>query len=353
MNLLIVKLSAIGDVVLTLPFVEALRKAYPDARLTWLVEEAAADVVMGLPQVDRVLVSRRKAWIRDIKKGRIFSTARKMAGFLRELRQERYDAVIDLQGLFKSAIFTYLTGSRRRIGFDRSREFSHLFYNRRLAPYPRNQHAYLRNLDAAASLGAEIESYKRSGSPIRLPQDPDAAEKARSLLNGLTGTRVVINSSARWETKCWPMAYWRDLVGRLARDPAVDVILTGAPSDRDLSREVKGDTDRVLDLTGQTSLRELAEVFRTADLVVSSDTGPMHLAASTGTAVLALFGPTAPWRSGPYGPNHRVLWQGLKCAPCFKKTCPDPVCMTGLSVEAVHAAVREALPWCDAERFQH
>lgn len=343
MNILIVKLSAIGDVVLALPFLEALRRTWPRARITWLVEEAAAEVVLDHPALDRVLVVRRKAWLKEIRQGRLRRAARELKDFLSLFRAEEFDLVIDLQGLFKSAIFTFLSRGRTRVGFDRSRELSHLWYNRRMAPYDRDRHAYTRNLETAAFFGADLSLHPDLAEGLLLPRHEASAQRAAEFLAPARGRRVVLNPAARWATKLWPVRNWRDLARRLAGEPGVSVVLTGAPGDLDLTREISAGDARMLDLAGATSLKELAEVFRQSDLVVSSDTGPMHLAAAAGTPVVALFGPTAPWRSGPYGPRHRVLFRDLACAPCFKRRCRDIRCMAEIEVGHVHEAVRGIL----------
>ena len=335
MNILIVKLSAIGDVVMTLPFLAALRRRYPDANVTWLVEEASAGVLDDHPQIDRVLVSRRKAWMRDLKKGRWGRARREAARFLRELRDREYDLVIDLQGLFKSGILAYLSGGKRRVGFDRTRELSYLFVNERLARYDPDRHALERYLDAAVYLGADPEWEV----VWELPAGEALLRRARELTEPLPGRLVVINPGAKWDSKLWPTSSWREL-GRLLSERAdVSLILTGSPDEAQVNREIGQGLDDVLDLTGKTGLSLLAEIFRLAELVVCPDTGPMHLAAAVGSPVVALFGPTAPWRTGPYGPGHTVLRTGAPCAPCFRKKCPDPHCMTGLSPETVFEAV--------------
>lgn len=343
MNVLIVKLSAIGDVVLALPFLEALRRTWPQARISWLVEEAAAEVVLDHPALDRVFVLKRKAWLKQARQGRLRSAAREFAEFLGLLRAEEYDLVVDLQGLFKSAIFTFLSRGRVRVGFDRSRELSHLWYNRRMAAYDRDRHAYTRNLETAAFFGADPKLFPDLAAGLVLPRHEAAAARAAELLATAQGRRVVLNPAARWPTKLWPVSSWRDLAGRLAGELGVSVVLTGAPGDLGLTREIAAGDARMLDLAGLTSLKELAEVFRLSDVVVSPDTGPMHLAAAAGTPVAALFGPTAPWRSGPYGPRHRVLSRNLACAPCFKRQCRDIRCMAEIEAQDVYEAVRGIL----------
>jgi len=339
LNILIIKLSAIGDVAQCQPFLEALRRTYPQARLTWLVEETASDIVLDHSQIDRVLVSHRKSWIREIKKGRIRSTIKEIRLFLKDLRSEKYDLVIDLQGLFKSGIFAFLSGGRQKVGFDRSRELSYLFYNRRMEPYNIDQHALLRYLDVAALLGAEVDKNVK----FCLPRNDDAAHRAEQMLAGSGKPKVVLNPVARWTTKLWPRESWKELIRRMSRELDIQVVLTGGPQDRAFNREIFQGSHGALDVTGKTSLKVLMEIFRSADLVVCPDTGPMHLAAGVGVPVVALFGPTAPWRTGPFGPGHLVLRRELECSPCFRKSCPDPKCMTELSVDEVYEAVRTRL----------
>ncbi len=217
MNILIVKLSAIGDVVQSLPFLEAMRR-------TWLVEEASADLLTDHPALDRVLVSRRKTWVRELKQGHVGRTLGRIRAFLKDLRAEKYDLLVDLQGLFKSGILAFLSGGRRRVGFDRTRELSYLFLNERLAPYDPDRHALLRYLDVAACLGAEV-----SDAAFHLPEHGPAAEETKRLLGPAGARRVVVNTGAKWDSKLWPVAHWRELCRRLAASPGLQVFLPGAP----------------------------------------------------------------------------------------------------------------------------
>ncbi|MFH1136739.1 MAG: glycosyltransferase family 9 protein [Pseudomonadota bacterium] len=334
MNILIVKLSAIGDVVLALPFLESLRRAFPRARITWLVEEAAAGLLPPPPLLDRVLVARRKTWLRELAAGRPWRAARDVGGFIRELRRERYDVVVDLQGLLKSGVWVGLSRGKRKIGFDRTRELSYLFLGERLPRYDPERHALLRYLDAAVYLGGAAEPVM-----FRFPERPEAAREAEKLLAGLSRPLVAVNPGAKWPSKLWPEAHWRELIRRLAGDLGLGVVLTGSPDERAANGRLALGPDPAADLTGRTSLPVLAEVFRRVDLVVGPDTGPMHLAAATGTPVIALFGPTAPWRTGPFGPGSLALRTGIECSPCFRKSCPRPRCLTDLTPDTVARAV--------------
>ena len=335
MNVLIVKLSAIGDVVLSLPFLSALRKAKPEARLTWLVEEAASDLVVDHPLLDRVIVSRRKSWTRDLKAGRPDSALAGVRSFLKELQEEKYDLAVDLQGLFKSGILIFLSRAGRRVGFDRTREYSYLFLNERLPAYDPDKHALLRYLDAAVYLGADAGAEVDFSFPVH----PAAQTKAAELLEPVDRTLVAVNPGAKWITKLWPEEHWRELVGLLTGPGGLGVVMTGGPDERETNESIVRGLEGVLDLTGRTDLKTLAEIYRRVGFLICPDTGPMHLAAAAGATVAAIFGPTAPWRTGPFGDHHLVIRTGTDCSPCFKKKCDRPHCMTDIKAAQVFEAV--------------
>jgi heptosyltransferase-1 len=338
MKFLVIKLSAIGDVVLSLGFLEALRTAYPDAHITWVVEEAASDIVLDHPALDRVIVSRRKSWGRNIKRGRMSAALGDLSAFLHELRFEKYDVVVDLQGLFKSGILAFLSRGRRKIGFHGTRELSWIFLNERLPAYNPERHAAMRYLDVAEYLGANVKKPR-----VFFPVHEKAAEEARHLLVEAGKPLVAVNPGAKWPTKLWPERYWAELCRILTDDLGISVVLTGSPDEAPVNKRIADSAPGIIDLTGKTKLKVLAEIFRQCDLVISPDTGPMHLAAAVETPVMALFGPTAPWRTGPFGPGHMVLRTGDKCSPCFKKSCPDVKCMNDLKPKVVAEIVNGKL----------
>jgi heptosyltransferase-1 len=367
-NILIVKLSAIGDVIHTLPALDALRHLYPGADITWVVEEAAADLLTGHPALNRIIVSRRRTWIKALRHGRIAAPLKEMRAFWRELRQRPYDLVIDFHGLFKSAVIVLASGGKRKLGYDSLQEASGLFYNERIRE-AMEKHAVDRYLDFVRHLAGHEED----GDGRRTPQADPAftvavgAEECRRMsallaahadvLRVTAGNRregtadvaegqgapfVAVNPVAFWETKLWEDGKFAELGDRIRRELGVAVVLTGgeaAPLER-ISAQMQ---TAAVNLGGRTTLRELACLYRRAALVVTTDSGPMHLAAAMGTPVVALFGPTDPARTGPYGPGHKVIRSGLACAPCFRKRCDTLRCMRGIGVEEVLAAVREVL----------
>jgi heptosyltransferase-1 len=335
MKILLIKLSAIGDVVQTLPALEAIKKIYPAAEITWIVEEAAADILEDHPLIDRVLVSRRKALTEMLKNPRTFLRGLDgIIGFFRELRAARYDIAVDFQGLLKSGILIGLARAKRKIGFDRTRELSYLFLNERLPAYDIEKHALERYLDVARYLGAR-DPAPTCTLPIeqeisRMRQRTAVTKKAGKLL-------VVINPVARWKTKLWRESNFAELADRLVLEKKAAVIFTGSVADRDVNqRIISRMKQQAENWAGETSLKELAALAALSDLFITTDTGPMHLAAAAGAKVLALFGPTAPWRTGPYGRSQVSLRTGIECSPCFKRKCDDKVrCMEGISVEDV------------------
>ncbi len=338
MNILIVKLSAIGDVIHTLPALNAIRSAYPSAHITWLIEEAAAPLIIGHPALDRVIVSRRKSWIRDLRKGQCKSAVREAAGLVQAIRDTAYDLVFDFQALLKSGVLIGLSRGRRKIGFGRGmehQEHSHLFLNERVRPVDMNCHAILRSLMMLDA--ADIHSRNIT---YRLPiHDDDRKSLARLLeLEGIGNSSplICINPVAKWATKLWPNAHFAALADRLSERYRISPVFTGAPEDHETVQDILSRmSSPATDLSGKTSLKTLAALYESADVLISTDTGPMHLGAAVNTPVVALFGPTAPWRTGPMGDRHQVIRTGLPCSPCFKRRCPTCDCMNHIRVEQV------------------
>ncbi len=351
MNILIVKLSAIGDVVHTLPSLAALRRLYPQAHITWVVEEAAADLIEGHPYLDRALVSRRKRWQQDFKMG-IFSTnIREIRLFVNALRDRPYDLVIDFHGLFKSAILVWLSGGARKLGFDSMQEGSGLFYTEKI-PEDMGKHAVDRYLDFLAYLGAQSGKGDGENAPVFLiPSDDRNLQKVSTLLSkshlDIDEPFVAMNPVALWDTKLWRQDRFAMLADRIAGELNIPVVITGSNQEKpyveSILKEAKVKTAKILNLTGQTTLKDLACLYRQAAVVVTTDSGPMHIAAAVGTPVVALFGPTDPRRTGPYGPGHTVISKALPCSPCLLKQCRTKGCMEGITVEEVLEGVKEQL----------
>lgn len=338
MNILIVKTSAIGDVVHTLPALNALRRNFPEARIDWLVEEAASEVVLGHGAVSNVLISKRKKWIEALRQGKFIAACRGFRDFIRELRATEYDLLIDFQSLLKSAVFVALARARRKVGFGRGMEhaeYSYLFLNERIAPVAMDQHASLREMQLLAAIGVESPEMI-----FAFPVSDMQREEIARLLEGagvdLLQTMVAINPMTTWDTKHWYGERFAAVADHLV-DRGFAVVFTGGPGDVEaISGICAAMRGRAVNCAGKTTLKGLAALYQRAALLITTDTGPMHLAAAVGTPVVALFGPTAPWRTGPIGPQHRVLRRELACSPCLKKSCEhNHECMDGITVDMV------------------
>lgn len=346
MRVLIVKLSSLGDVIHTLPALTALRRHWPDAHLTWLVEPSAADILHGHPALNRVLLLPRPAWADLFRRGRLFRVARQVLQFLRELRATSYDLVLDFQGLAKSAVWVAAARAAAKLGPGpgrRRNELAWLVYDRRVPLPSPGVHAVERNLALLDALGVPR-------GPVRydLPVAPEVERAATELLAGAGlaagAAFVAACPQTRWPTKNWTATGFAAVADALA-GRGLPVVFTGAPADRTALDEIAAAMRTPMcRVDGRTPLPVLAAVFRRARAVLATDTGPLHLAVAMGTPVVALFGPTDPGYTGPHGPGHRVVRQAVPCSPCFRRTCRTRVvephaCMRRLAPETVVQAV--------------
>jgi heptosyltransferase I len=340
-RILLIKPSALGDVVHALPVAATLKHRYPTIPLDWLVEEEAADIVRGHPAVAEVVVSGRKRWLRQLASpGRVPATLAEIRAFAARLGGGRYDAVLDLQGLLKSALYLLATRAPVRVGFAAAREGAGVALTHRVVTAPQPVHAVDRYLALAAAVDA-TEAVRE----FTIALSPADGARAEALLLPLPRPRVVLHPAARWRTKLWMPERWRELAGALSR-MGWGVVLTGGAGDTRLAAQiVAGLEPSPLSLVGRVGLKGLTAVLREVDLVVTVDSGPMHIAAAVGTPVLALFGPTDPRRTGPLGPG-RVLRRDLPCSPCLARRCRIPEqyrCMRELELTEVLREVREVV----------
>ncbi|MFC1567277.1 lipopolysaccharide heptosyltransferase II [Thermodesulfobacteriota bacterium] len=346
MNILIVKLSAIGDVIHTLPALNALRQHYPEAHITWLVEEAAYDLVKGHEALDRVLVSKRKRWLKDLRGSGCFKAVKESYGFLKELRDTHYDLILDFQALLKSGILIALAKGERKVGFGRGlehMEHSYIFLNERIPAVDMEHHALSRGLMLLNALGIPTPEVE-----YKLPLFDDNRQKVEDLLRRYDVENpqqiVAINPVAKWETKLWSNQKFAHLADSLIEEYACEIVFTGSLNDRPaIDNIISKMKSRAANLAGETTLKELAALYSKAQMVISTDTGPMHLAAAVGTPVVALFGPTAPWRTGPYGSGHQIVRVDLECAPCFKRHCETTECMHQIAAAQVLEAASKII----------
>jgi len=359
MKILIVKLSAIGDVIHTLPALNAIRLHYPDAHITWLVEAAAAPLIEGHTALDRVLISKRKEWVKRIfgVKSLFFQRTealKEASAFIKELRDTRYDLIFDFQALLKSGVLIGIARGNRKIGYDKGMEHaehSYIFLNERIQPVDMNIHAIMRSMMLLERIGIYSNEIV-----YKIPVQENDRKKADDLLQICRGEPpclpfllqppclpflVAINPVAKWETKLWDNEKFAVLADRLIEEYGAKIVFTGGAEDyQSIETILSFMKGNALNLAGKTTLKILAAIYEKADLLISTDTGPMHLGAAVGTPVTAIFGPTAPWRTGPFGSNHQVIRAGLPCSPCFKRKCKTTDCMKQISVEQVLNSIK-------------
>ncbi len=319
-KILVIKPSALGDVVHSLPFLSAIRKRYGDAEIHWLIARSFEDLLRGHPMISRLWVIDKDRWKRLSKAS---ETVHSLRLLIRQLRAERFDLVVDLQGLFRSGLLCGATRAPVRVGFSEGREGSPLFYTHRIHG-GKDCHAIERYLKVAGSLGASTDriEYPFGEMPTHFP-----------LLDTLPSDFFVIAPSAGGEAKRWPAERFGKLASRL---PWPSVVISGGSDAHLVEQVVAASGGRAMSLAGKTGLREAAAVIRRARACISNDTGPMHIAAALGVPVFAVFGPTNAVRTGPYGPEHTIITAGLVCSPCYRrKRCSNWICMENVSVEQV------------------
>jgi lipopolysaccharide heptosyltransferase I len=320
---LLVRLSALGDVLFALETLASLVRERPDVRVDFLVEDRFADVLRGHPQIDTVLEFPRRR-------------ARAWAGALARLRRRRYDVAIDLHGIFKSALQMRLARAALKIGFapPLSREGAHRAYHRAIAIDGERPHRAAQGYHLLRALGLRAAPAE---PVLALPDaEPFWSEQERGGVVLHPGT----SEFARF--KRWPLGAFLDLARRL-RAAGRPVAVSFGPGESELGQALCAAAPGVRALDGaRLGLPRLAAAFRDSAVVVAADTGPLHLAAAVGTRVVALFGPKDPALYGPRGRDHRVLLHPVPCRPCRRRDCPAPICVRGIGIDDVERAVLEA-----------
>lgn len=294
-RVLVIRLGAIGDVTNALVIADALKLGWPEVQVGWAVHPLCAPLVVGHPCVDRVHIWPRASGMATLKAGR---------KLVRELRQERYELVIDLSRIAKSALVARASGAPRVLGYDRARakEGSWLLYTERIPAGHRRTPMLEQVLEFARYLGLPAERARR-----RLPEDAGARAWAEAQVESLGDAPILVHIGASKAQNRWPAKRHGELARRLVEAGAGPVCLTGGPDvleEGTAAAAVAG--PQVHNLVGASSLLGFAAIAARSRLFVGCDTGPMHLAASAGCPVVALFGPADPLRTGPYGSEHVI-----------------------------------------------
>jgi lipopolysaccharide heptosyltransferase I len=322
-NILIVKPSSLGDVVHTLPLLKDLRMGFPDAHIAWLIKRQYAGILEGNPYLNEII-----PWEWD------------GFGLIKKLKESRFDLVIDVQGLFRSGFATFLSGAHERIGFKNARELSPLFYTKRVPVPTMDIHAVDRYRLITDYLG--IKQYPPDFTIIIDEQEKGYVERLLFESGVKDGDiLVMVNPSGRWQSKRWGTEKFASLCDVLSSEYGVKTVIIGGPEDISVAYEVKTLMKTAPIITaGSTTIKGLVALLSKAKVLVTNDSGPMHIAAALNVPVVAIFGPTDPGRTGPYGKGHIVVRKEMPCSPCFKKYCRDLLCMESVSVKEVKSAFK-------------
>ncbi len=338
-NILIIKMSSMGDILHTLPFAAALRKRFPEAKISWLVHPQFAGFVPDPPVIDEVLFFDRK----KLAALGIIDKLRYLLELRRLLHNKKFDLVIDMQGLFKSALMAALSGCSERIGYCELREGSGLV-SKRIVGAHAGEHVIERYLDVARYLGAEADA-PEFPFPDVSAEAAVVREKLRQRGLPADGEYVVLAQGTRWRTKEWLPEYYGELAQKLSAD-GYAVVLAGGADEAAKGEEIcrfAADAG-IVNMIGATNFRELAALIRDCKVFISGDTGPLHFASALQKPLLAMYGPTLADRTGPYGnKNAVVLVTPAECAGCLKKQCSDWYCMERITPETVYREFKELI----------
>jgi heptosyltransferase-1 len=327
-RLLVIKMSALGDVARTVPTVDAIRKAYPHVKIGWVVRNGLADLLVGNPSIDELFIAPRGI--------------KAIMAMWQPIRRFRPDVTLDMQGLFISGCLARLSGASRRFTWESGREFSGLLTGNPIVAAPEHLNAVECLFNFARLLGVERLPEE---PPAYLTRDPALIARAEELLEGAPSPRIGMHIGASVPNKTWPPSHWARLADRFL-EAGYSVILFGGKAEATADKEIRGQMKgRPLSLVGCTTPRELAAAISRCDLFLGGDTGATHIASLVGTPIVALMGPTDPKRFGPYGAQNTTLHLGLSCSPCYRHpTCHGRYdCMRGIEPDWVYRVCRERL----------
>ena len=326
MNILVVRLGALGDIVHTIPAVAALRRAYPAARIDWLVEAKHREILDLVPVIDRLIVVRDPSFLAWV-------------DATRQVRSSRYDVALDFQGLMKSAVLARASGARRVLGFS-------IWHVREKGARPfysegvdvESVHVIQKNLRLLEGLGLDETA-------IEFPLNRvDSGARDAMLEQSAGAPYAVINPGAAWPNKRWPPQHYGELAAFLLEVRGIVPFVLWGPAEAPLAQAVVDASSGAARLAPPTRIADMVEVFRSAALVISGDTGPLHIAAAVGTPTVSIFGPTDPARNGPHTTADIAVSRFAACGCHYDRRCHlSEWCLASLPVAEVTAAVQQRL----------
>ena len=329
MKLLIVRLGSLGDIIHAVPAAAAIRRAHPNATIDWLVDVRHRELLDLVPVVTRAIPIRT-------------SDARAVVAVIRELRRARYDVALDLQGLFKSAVLGRLSGASRVVGFPSEllrERGAHMFYTETAGEA--TPHVIEKNLSMLKAIGIRMPEVE---FPID-DRNAAAAVEARSRLGVPEAQRfALINPGAAWPNKRWPPVYFAEVVRALATRHGLRSLVLWGPGEEQLAQDVVTASGGAAAVSAPTTLADLVSLTKASALMISGDTGPMHIAAAMGTPIVGIFGPTDPSRNGPWAENDLTVSRYRACACHYERRCRiSGWCLLDISPREVMELVEKRL----------
>jgi 3-deoxy-D-manno-octulosonic-acid transferase len=343
-QILLIRLSAMGDVIHALPIAHAVRKNYPEAEISWIVEGLAKPLVEINPYIDNVIHLPKDDWKEQFKVDKL-GALKECRDYFVELKRYDFDLAIDVHGLFKSAFTAKASGADKIYGPEDGRELSTYFYSDKLISPSKRIHQIERNLSLLKGIGIETNEVN-FGIEIDSALETSVKNLLEDLSIDINKPLVVINPITTWETKNWFKDRYSKLADKLIREMDCQVIFTGGPADREDINDIFSIMDEdAINLAGKTDLQELAGLYDKSDLFIGGDTGPMHLAAAVDLPVLAIMGPTDPLTHGPYGDGHIVVQADIPCINCWNKKCSKEnlKCMKQIATDDVYQKAEKML----------
>lgn len=338
---LLVRLGSLGDIVHALPVAAALRAAFPGARLDWLVEARWQELLELNPALSNVIPVDTRAWRRALWRPR---TWRSLNGVVGTLRRARYDIAFDLQGLYKSALLAWLSRAPRRVGFERAfaREAGATrFYTERVRP-PAGKHVVEMNLALAGAACPAAGGKEAARFPLPVSAEEDAQVEEWLRANHLVEF-FLLSPGGGWGAKRWPLERYAQVHNAVARARGWRSVVNVGPGEEALFNEFLKHARVTRPVQASLPLRQLVALLRRARLVISGDSGPLHLAAALGTPTVGLYGPTDPARNGPYGPRAVALHRRELATISHKRGDKPSPAMLAVTVEEVVAAADRLL----------
>ena len=338
-KILIIKLSALGDVVHALPVSRTLREEYPKAYIAWLIEERYQELIYKNPDINEVIPIRTKTWRKNLSG----KTLKEILLTIKYIRSKKFDVVFDLHGLIKSGVIALLSGAQIKAGFHQKNckeKINSIFTNKKASYMGDGVHVvdmYLNLIKTSLNIQNESKQFL-----LPISQEKKIEDFFQNHPELISKPIIGINSGAGFESKLWELDRFAQLADRITTEMGCSILLTWGPGEEQKVRQIAASMKHKCWIAPATSIQESIGLYKRLKLLISCDSGPLHLCAALGVPTVSLFGPTDPKRNGAYGLNHGTVYKEISCSFCWKKKCPlgTQECMKLLTVDEVFKTVR-------------